>query len=190
MVIWLVIPLRHFYGMSDLITKKHLDVCGKIMLGTGLLGSYGEFCEVWFAFYSQSIYEWDTTLQRLFGPYWWSYWLLILTNTIIPQVIWFKRFRHSEFWLFMVAGSVHIGMWFERYVIITTLSRDHLPSSWGRYSPTMWDYMIMFGSMGLFLTLFALFLRFLPMISITEMRELLPRAAGGRDGHAVMENAK
>ncbi len=190
MVIWLAIPLRHFYGMSDLITKKHLDVCGKIMLGTGLLVSYGYFLEIWFAFYSQSVYEWDTTLQRLFGPYWWSYWLLILTNTIIPQMIWFKRFRHSEFWLFMVAGSVHIGMWFERYVIITTLSRDHLPSSWGRYAPTMWDYLIMFGSLGLFLTLFALFLRFLPMISITEMRELLPRAAGGRDGHAVMENAK
>ncbi|QEL15364.1 NrfD/PsrC family molybdoenzyme membrane anchor subunit [Limnoglobus roseus] len=190
MVIWLAVPIRHWYGMKDLITTTHLDVCAKIMLGTGLIVSYGYFSEVWMAFYGQSVYEWDTTLQRMFGPYGWSYWLLILTNTIIPQLCWMKKFRTNELLLCLVAGSVHIGMWFERYVIIVTLTRDHLPSSWGRYAPTLWDYAAMFGSLGLFLTLFALFMRFLPMLSITEMRELLPRSAGGRDGHAVMENAK
>jgi molybdopterin-containing oxidoreductase family membrane subunit len=191
MVIWLATPLRHFYGMKELITMKHMELCGMVMLGTGLLVSYGYFCEFWMAFYSQSEYEWGTTLQRVwYGPYWWTYWLLILTNTIIPQLLWSARFRKSEFWLFAIAGSVHIGMWFERVVIVVTLSRDHIPSAWGRYMPTIWDWAIFVGTLGFFLTLFCLFLRFLPMISITEMRELLPRAAGGRDGHSVMENAK
>ncbi len=191
MVIWLAVPLRHFYGMTDLITMKHMELCGKVMLGTGLLVSYGYFCELWFAWYGQSEYEWGTTLQRIwYGPYAWAYWMLILTNTLIPQLLWHPYFRKSEFWLFTLAGSVHIGMWFERYVIVTTLSRDQLPSSWGRYQPTIWDYMTFLGTIGFFITMFFLFVRFLPMISITEMRELLPLKAGGRGGHAVMENAK
>jgi molybdopterin-containing oxidoreductase family membrane subunit len=191
MVVWLAIPLRKFYGMSDLITDKHMELCGRVMLTTCFMVSYGYFCEVWMAWYSHSIYEWDTTMQRMWsGPYWWSYWCLILTNTLIPQLLWIPKVRKSDLGLFLVAGSVHIGMWYERYVIVITLTRDHLPSSWGRYAPTEWDYAVMFGSVGLFLTLFTLFLKFLPMISITEMRELLPFAQGGRDGHAVMENAK
>lgn len=190
MVIWLGVPLRHFYGMKDLITMTHMEMCGKIMLGTGFLVCYGYFAELWFAWYGQSEFEWATTLQRIwYGPYAWSYWVLILTNLVIPQLLWHSYFRKSEFWLFMVALSVHIGMWFERYVIIVTLSRDHVPSSWGRYQPTIWDYMTFIGTIGFFITLFFLFVRFLPMISITEMRELLPHKAGGRSGHAVMENA-
>lgn len=191
MVVWLAVPLRKYYGMSDLITDKHMELCGRVMLTTCFMVNFGYFCELWMAWYSHSIYEWDTTLQRIWsGPYWWSYWCLILTNSIIPQLLWFRKLRTSDLWLFIVAGSVHIGMWFERYVIVITLSRDHLPSAWGRYAPTEWDYAVMIGSVGLFLVLFTLFLRFLPMISITEMRELLPRVQGGRDGHAVMENAK
>jgi len=126
----------------------------------------------------------------MFGPYGWSYWCLIATNTVIPQLFWFKKFRTNDWLILLIAGSVHIGMWFERYVIVITLSRDQLPSSWGRYAPTEWDYMTMFGSVGLFLVMFTVFLRVLPMISIAEMRELLPHKQGGRDGHAVMENAK
>jgi Ni/Fe-hydrogenase subunit HybB-like protein len=191
MVVWLAVPLRKFYGMSDLITDKHMELCCKVMIATGWLVSYGYFNELWMAFYSHSLYEWDTTLQRVWeGPYWWSYWALILTNTIIPQLFWIKKFRTNDWLILLVAGSVHIGMWFERYVIVITLSRDHLPSSWGRYAPTEWDYLTMFGSVGLFITMFTVFLRVLPMISITEMRELLPHRQGGRDGHAVMENAK
>lgn len=191
MVVWLAIPLRRFYGMGDMITTKHLELCAKVMLTTCFMVSYGYFCELWMAWYSHSIYEWDTTLQRIWdGPYAWSYWCLILTNTLIPQLLWFKKFRTNELLLFLIAGSVHIGMWFERYVIVITLTRDHLPSSWGRYAPTEWDYAVMIGSVGLFLVLFALFLKFLPVISITEMREFLPHKQGGRDGHAVMENAK
>jgi molybdopterin-containing oxidoreductase family membrane subunit len=124
------------------------------------------------------------------GPYWWSYWALITTNTIIPQLFWIKIFRRNDWLILLVSGSVHIGMWFERFVIVITLSRDQLPSSWGRYAPTEWDWLTLAGSVGLFITAFTLFIRFLPMITITEMRELLPAGQGGRDGHSVMENAK
>jgi molybdopterin-containing oxidoreductase family membrane subunit len=191
MVVWLAIPLRHYYGMKDFITDKHMELCAKVMIATGLLVSYGYFLEVWMAWYSHSTREWDSTMQRMWtGPYWWSYWALITTNTIIPQLLWFKRVRCNELFLFLIAGSVHIGMWFERYVIVITLTRDDIPGAWGRYAPTVWDYAAMVGSIGLFITLFCLFVRFLPMISITEMREFLPHKQGGRDGHACMENAK
>ena len=191
MVIWLAVPLRQFYGMKSLITDKHMDFCAKVMLGTGLLVTYGYISELWMSWYSHSIYEWDTTMQRIWrGPYFWAYWMLILTNTVIPQLLWVDKLRKNMTVLFLVALSVHIGMWFERYVIVITLSRDHLPSSWGRYAPTEWDYMLFAGTIGMFITLFSLFVRFVPMISITEMRELLPFAQGGRDGHSVMENAK
>lgn len=190
MVVMLAIPLRRIYHMNDLITDKHLDASAKVMLGTGMMVCYGYFCEVWMAFYSHSIYEVETTMQRMFGPYGWSYWVLLTCNLVIPQLLWFKKVRYTEWMLFVVATFAQIGMWFERYVIVITLSRDHLPSSWGRYAPTEWDYMTMIGSLGLFLVLFTLFVRFLPMISITEMKELLPIRQGGRDGHAVMENAK
>ena len=190
MVIWLGIPIRHWYGLQDFITIKHLDFCAKVMLATGLLVSYGYFSEVWMAWFSHSEIEWGTTKQRMFGPYGWSYWMLILTNTVIPQLLWIKKCRTNEVWLILISLSVHIGMWFERYVIVITLSRDHNPSSWGRYAPTVWDYALFIGTIGFFFTCFALFCRFLPMISITEMRELLPIKAGGRSGHSVMENAK
>jgi molybdopterin-containing oxidoreductase family membrane subunit len=160
------------------------------MLGTGMLVCYGYFCELWMALYSHSIYEVETTMQRMFGPYGWSYWVLLTCNLVTPQLLWSKRIRHSEVWLFAIAFVVQLGMWFERYVIVITLTRDHLPSSWGRYAPTEWDYLTAFGSLGLFLTAFTLFVKFLPTISITEMRELLPHTQGGRDGHSVMENAK
>jgi molybdopterin-containing oxidoreductase family membrane subunit len=176
--------------MGEIITMKHMELCAKVMLGTGLLVSYGYFSELWFAWYGQSEYEWGTTLQRIwYGPYAWSYWCLILTNLIIPQLLWISKFRKSEFWIFLIAGSVHIGMWLERYVIVTTLSRDHVPSSWGRYQPTIWDWMTFVGTIGFFITAFFLFVRFVPIISITEIRELLPHKAGGRSGHSVMENA-
>jgi Ni/Fe-hydrogenase subunit HybB-like protein len=190
MVNVLAIPLREWYGMHDLITRKHLDNSAKVMLATGMLVSYGYFSEVWMAWYGHSKYEWQTTLQRMwYGPYWWSYVALIFCNTVAPQLLWIKRFRVSDFWLMVISIIALIGMWYERYVIVVTLSREYMPSMWGRYEPTVWDWMLYIGTMGVFLFLFLLFLRFLPMISITEMREMLPRKGGGRDGHAIMENA-
>jgi molybdopterin-containing oxidoreductase family membrane subunit len=141
------------------------------------------------AWYGHSLYEWGTSLERMFGPYGWSYWVLLFCNLVMPQLFWFKTCRRSPFWLMVVSIFILIGMWFERYVIVITLTRDQLPSSWGRYSPTFWDYATMFGSLGLFLTMFFLFIRYLPMISISETREMLPRKQGGGGGHSIMENA-
>jgi Ni/Fe-hydrogenase subunit HybB-like protein len=190
MVVWLAVPLRHWYGMKDLITMRHMELCARVMLVTGLLVTWGYALEVWMAWYSHSRYEWDSTWNRMFGPYGWSYWALILTNSVIPQLFWLRKVRFNEWAVFLISGSVHIGMWFERYVIVIALSRDQVPGAWGRYAPTVWDYALMFGSVGLFICLFCLFVRFLPMISITEMREFLPFKQGGRDGHSCMENAK
>ena len=125
----------------------------------------------------------------MFGPYGWSYWCLITCNFVIPQLLWSRKIRHNDLALMLISIVVLIGMWFERYVIVITLTREYMPSMWGRYTPTIWDWATMFGSLGLFLTLFMLFLRFLPMISITEMRELLPKEEGGREGHSILENA-
>ncbi len=188
-VIILGIPLRNWYGMGDFITRKHLDLCAKVMLGTGMLVCFGYFCEIWMSVYSHSKYERATTWQRLFGPYGWSYWCLITCNFVVPQLLWSKRIRNNDFWLFVISIVVLIGMWFERYVIVITLTREYLPSMWGRYTPTFWDWATYLGTLGLFTTLFLLFVRFVPMISITELREQLPRAAGGRDGHSISENA-
>lgn len=190
MVIVLAIPLRKYYPrVAAFVTRKHLDYSAQVMLGTGMLVCFGYACEVWMSWYSHSAYETGTTYQRLFGPYGWSYWILITCNFVVPQLLWSKKIRHSDFWLMIISIVVLIGMWFERYVIVITLTREYIPSMWGRYAPTKWDWATMIGSMGLFLTLFMLFLRFLPMISMTEVRELLPPEDGGADGHSILENA-
>jgi len=190
MVVALAIPIRKWYKLEDFISDHHLDICGKVMLATGFLVTYGYFSEFWMAWYGHSLYEWGTTIERMFGPYGWSYWVLLTTNCFFPLTfLWSRRIRRSPFWLELISISVLIGMWFERYVIVITLSREYVPAQWGRYAPTVWDYATMIGSLGLFLTLFFLFIRYLPMISITEMRELLPKKQGGGGGHSIMENA-
>jgi Ni/Fe-hydrogenase subunit HybB-like protein len=178
MVLLLCIPLRVWYNMKDLITDTHLIYMGKVMLATGLIVVYAYAMEVYFGWYSASEYEWFMIKNRIWtGPYWWSYWLLILCNGLSIQLLWFKRFRESAFWLFIISIIVSIGMWLERFVIIvTSLHRDFLPSSWAMYSPTMWDISMFAGTFGLFLTLIFLFVRFLPVISIFEVRTLLPDA--------------
>ena len=190
MVIVIAIPLRKYYPeMKNYITRKHLDYCSQVMFGTGMLVCFGYACEAWMSWYSHSMYEWGTTMQRMFGPYGWSYWILLTCNFVVPQLLWSRKIRHNDLWLMLISLVALIGMWFERYVIVITLTREYLPSMWGRYSPTIWDWATMIGSLGLFLTLFMLFVRFLPMISITEMKEMLPKEQGGRDGHSILENA-
>jgi molybdopterin-containing oxidoreductase family membrane subunit len=134
--------------------------------------------EAFFGWYSGSQYEIFMIKNRIWnGPYWWFYWLLILCNGLSIQLLWFKRFRESEFWLFFISIIVSIGMWLERFVIIvTSLHRDFLPSSWAMYSPTIWDISMFTGTIGFFFTLIYLFVRFLPIISIFEVRTLLPEA--------------
>jgi Ni/Fe-hydrogenase subunit HybB-like protein len=176
MVLNLAIPVRRFYGMESLITMRHIDNMAKIMLATGLLVSYGYFCEAFFAWYSGSPHERFMMWNRMFGPYAWSYWTLIAINGVMIQSLWFKSIRTNTVVLFIISLFVGVGMWLERFVIIvTSLNRDFVPSSWGMYYPTRWDFMTFFGTIGLFLTLFLLFLRFVPMISIFEVKTLLPQ---------------
>jgi Ni/Fe-hydrogenase subunit HybB-like protein len=177
MVLILAIPLRAFYGLEDFITQRHLENMGKIMLATGLIVGYGYFMEAFMAWYGGNQYDLYVAINRALGPYWPAYWALLACNVVAPQVLWFKRARSHVAVLFVVACIVLVGMWLERFVIIvTSLHRDYLPSSWGMYSPTFWDWATFLGSIGLFFSLLFLFVRFLPMISISEMRTLLPDA--------------
>jgi len=177
MVLTLAIPLRRIYGLEDFITLRHLNNMGRVLLATGLIVAYGYMMEAFTAWYSASEYERFMIWNRFTGPYASVYWLLIVTNVAIPQALWFQRVRTNVPALFAVAMSINVGMWLERFIIVvTSLHRDFLPSSWDMYVPTRWDIALFAGSIGLFLTLFLLFIRFLPMISIFEMRTLLPQA--------------
>jgi molybdopterin-containing oxidoreductase family membrane subunit len=177
MVLTLAIPLRRFYGLEDFITARHLNYMARVMLATGMIVAYGYIMEVFMAWYSGNELEMAMVLNRFTGPYKTMYWTLIVTNVVIPQLLWLQRVRANPALLFVVAMSINIGMWLERYVIIVvSLSHDFLPSSWGTYSGTIWDWSTFFGTIGLFLSLLFLFIRFLPMISIFEMRTLLPEA--------------
>jgi molybdopterin-containing oxidoreductase family membrane subunit len=177
MVLSLLIPIRALYGLQDFITMRHLENMAKVMLATGLVVAYGYATEAFIAWYGMNRYESFMMWNRVTGPYWWAYALLILCNVVAPQTLWFPRVRTSVVALFALSIVVNAGMWLERFVIIvTSLHRDFLPSSWGRFSPTVWDFATYFGSIGLFLTLMVLFLRWLPMISMFEMRTLLPAA--------------
>ena len=180
MVLTLAIPIRAVYNLEDFITMRHLQNMAKVMLVTGLIVAYGYLTEAFIAWYSADKYEGFVPLNRMIGPYAFAYWALILCNVVVPQGLWFKRVRTSVPVLFIISLVVNVGMWLERFVIIvTSLHRDYLPSSWGLYSPTFWDWSTFVGTIGLFLSLLFLFLRFLPMISIFEMRTILPEARVG-----------
>ncbi len=182
MVLTLAIPIRAVYGLQDFVTMRHLENMAKVMLATGLIVAYGYIIEAFMSFYSADTFERYMTLNRMLGPYRGAYWALILTNVIIPQSLWFKRVRTSIVSLFFVALIVNTGMWLERFVIVvTSLHRDFLPSSWGMYYPTVWDWAVFLGTIGMFSTLLFLFIRLLPMISIFEMRTLLPEAEVGKE---------
>jgi Ni/Fe-hydrogenase subunit HybB-like protein len=177
MVMTLAIPIRSLYGLQDFITMRHLQNMAKVMLATGLLVAYGYMMESFMAWYSGSQYEKFMMLNRFKGPYSHLYWMLILCNVVLPQLFWFPRVRNSVPMLFILSIIVNIGMWLERFVIIVvSLHRDFVPSSWGMYHGTRYDWSMYLGTIGLFLTLLFLFIRVLPMISIFEMRTLVPEA--------------
>jgi molybdopterin-containing oxidoreductase family membrane subunit len=174
MVLTLAIPLRKVYGLEDFITLRHLNNMGRVLLATGLIVAYGYMMEAFMAWYSANPAERFMIWNRFTGPYAVMYWTLLATNVVIPQALWFQRVRTTVPAIFAVAMSINVGMWLERYVIVvTSLHRDFLPSSWGMYAGTRWDIALYVGTIGLFLTLFLLFIRFLPMISIFEMRTLV-----------------
>ncbi len=185
MVMTLAIPIRAFYKLEDFITMRHLDNMAKIMLATGLIVAYGYMMETFGAFYSRGLYDQFTIINRWTGPYAPAYWALMLCNIGIPQALWSRRVRSSVPALFLISIVVNIGMWLERYIIVvTSLHRDFLPSAWGMYSPTRYDWMTYLGTIGLFFCMVFLFIRFLPMIAIFEMRGLVPGTTRGRTAPA------
>jgi len=183
-VLLLAIPLRYFYRLQDLITADHLDVMGKVLLATSWLTSYGYLSEQFQSWYGGEAAEHYVYLSRL--TVWSQYsllaWSVFACNTVIPQLLWWRGARRSAAGLLFVSVAVLVGMWLERYVIVvTSLQRDYLPSSWGGFFPTIWDVATFAGSVGLFLFLFLLFIRLLPVISISETQAQLPGT------HAVEE---
>ncbi len=188
MVMTLGILARKIFGLEDFITVNHLDKMSKIMLVTGMMVGYAYMMEFFIAWYSGNEYELFTFLNRAFGPYAWAYWTMITCNVLVPQLFWFKKVRNSIGALFVISILINIGMWFERFVIVvTSLSRDFLPANWDYYSPTFWDIATFVGSFGLFLTLFLLFVRFVPIISMAEVKGVLPQAD---PHHTAKEQAK
>ena len=177
MVLTLMIPIRAWFGLKHIITVKHLENMAKIILLTGTLVGYAYGMEFFIAWYSGNPYESFAFVNRAFGDYSWAYWIMISCNVITPQFIWSKRIRRSAAALFILSIFVNIGMWFERFVIVaTSLHHDFLPSSWDYFSPTPWDIATLVGSFGLFFTLFCLFLRYLPVIAISEVKGVMARA--------------
>ncbi len=174
MVLTLTIPLRKIYHLENFITLRHIDNMSKIMLANGLIVFYGYLNEVFFFFYSAHEFEMYMIWNRMTGPYAWSFWALIFCNGIVPQLLWMRRIRRNTIAIFFIAIVINIGMWLERFVIVvTSLHRDFLPSSWGMYTPTGWDWALYAGSAGFFLFAMFLFLRWVPMISIFEVKEVV-----------------
>jgi molybdopterin-containing oxidoreductase family membrane subunit len=177
MVLSLLVISREFFGLKDLITMRHLENMNKIMLLTGSLVGYAYAMEFFIAWYSGNEYETFVFINRAFGDYAWAYWTMITCNVISPQLFWFKRIRTSIPVMFVISILINVGMWFERFVIIaTSLHHDFLPSSWAYYKPTWVEICTLLGSFGLFFTLFLLFVRFLPMIAIAEVKGVMPQA--------------
>jgi Ni/Fe-hydrogenase subunit HybB-like protein len=180
MVLTLLIPLRAVYKLQGLITDRHLDLMAKVMMATGWIVLYGYFCEFFTAWRSGNVFDQFMAANRVIGPYAGYFWALMACNVIAPQFLWSRRLRHNVAVLFVVALMVNVGMWIERFVIvITSLHRDFLPSSWGMYHATFWDYSTLAGTIGLFVALLFLFLRFLPAISMTEMRRFVAEEKPG-----------
>ena len=177
MVSTLAIITRKIFGLEDFITIKHLEKMNIIMLTTGMMVGYAYGCEFFIAWYGGNEYERFAFLNRAFGPYAWAYWTMISCNVLAPQIFWSKKLRTNVAVTFVATIFINIGMWFERFVIVvTSLSRDFLPSSWDYYTPTIFDIGIFVGSFGLFFTLFLIFLRFLPIIAVSEVKNTLPQA--------------
>jgi molybdopterin-containing oxidoreductase family membrane subunit len=177
MVVTLLVIARRVFGTQDIITIKHLERMNMIILLTGSMVGFAYITEFFIAWYSQVPYEQYAFINRAFGPYAWAYWTMMSCNLLVPQFFWVRKLRRSIPFMFAVSIFVNIGMWFERFVIVvTSLHRDFLPSSWDYYTPTAVDVLTFVGSFGLFFTLFLLFLRFLPMVAVAEVKGVTPQA--------------
>lgn len=177
MVLTVMIFVRKIFDMEHIITLDHIEKMNKILLATGTMVGYAYGMEMFMAWYSGYIFEQFAFLNRAFGPYWWAYWIMVACNVGFPQLFWFKKIRRNIPIMFVLVLLVNVGMWFERFVIIvTSLHRDFLPSSWAMYFPTLYDFGILLGSFGLFFTLILLFVRVLPSVAISEIKAVVPGA--------------
>ena len=185
MVVFLSSIARKIYGLQEIITIRHLENMNKIILATGSMVGYAYAMEFFIAWYGANPYESFAFTNRAFGPYWWAYWIMVTCNVVSPQLFWFKKIRTSVPAMMTVAFFVNVGMWFERFVItVTSLAADFLPSSWGMYWPTWVDIATLLGSFGLFFSLFLLFIRWLPMVAMAEVKMIMPQAhAHGAAAH-------
>jgi molybdopterin-containing oxidoreductase family membrane subunit len=189
MVLFLLVIARWVYGLEEIITLHHLENMNKIILATGSMVGYAYGIEFFIAWYGGNPYETFAFTNRAFGPYAWAYWIMVSCNVITPQLFWFRKIRQSIPAMMVIAFFVNVGMWFERFVIvISSLSADFLPSSWGMYWPTWVDLMTLLGSFGLFFMLFLLFLRFLPMVAMAELKVVMAHAKA--HGEAVSHGDK
>jgi molybdopterin-containing oxidoreductase family membrane subunit len=174
MVLTLVIPLRRVYGLTGYITTRHLELMAKVLMVTGWIVLYGYFTEFFAAWRTDDLYERYMAVNRAVGPYAPWFWLLLACNLCAPQFLWSRTLRRNPIVLWIIALVVNVGMWLERFIIVvTSLHRDYLPSSWGMFIPTFWDWSTLLGTIGLFVALVFLFVRYLPAISMTEMRKLV-----------------
>jgi|TARA_B110000495_G_scaffold17826_1_gene12610 Ni/Fe-hydrogenase subunit HybB-like protein len=188
MVMTLAIPARELWGLKNFITTRHLENMCKVVLLTGSMVGYAYSMEFFIAWYSGEIYESFTFINRAFGPYGWAYWIMVSCNVITPQIFWFKKARTNIAIIFTASLLVNVGMWFERFVIVvTSLANDFLPSSWGMYEPTYVDVLTFLGSFGLFMTFFLLFIRYLPVLAIAELKAIMPEADPHGHGHSYNE---
>jgi molybdopterin-containing oxidoreductase family membrane subunit len=178
MVLTLAIPLRRAFGLHDFITDVHLDHAAKVVLATGALLAYGYASEIFTAFYSGDEFEIAMTTDRWFGAYAPVYWAMMACNVVLPQLLWWRRVRRNALALFALAIVINLGMWMERVLIVVqSLHHDFMPSAWGLFIPTLWDWVFLLGSLCAFTWLFLVFIRLLPAISISEMRELVRESA-------------
>jgi molybdopterin-containing oxidoreductase family membrane subunit len=184
MVLTLAIPAREWFGLKGLITMRHIDNMCKIMLATGLIVAYAYVTEFFIAWYSGVTYEQFAFMNRPVGNYMWAFWTMIACNVVFPQLLWVPRFRRNFFMVMFCAMCVNIGMWFERFVIIiTSLTRDFLPSSWADFAPTWVDVAMFFGTFGFFLSNMLLFIKFGPIIAMAEVKTVMPQAHVGHGKH-------
>jgi Ni/Fe-hydrogenase subunit HybB-like protein len=175
MVVTLAVPARAYFGLKNLITVRHLENINKVILVTSLMVGYAYSIELFTAWYSQNPYESFVFLgNRPFGPYGVFYAIMVTCNVLIPQLFWFKKCRTTPWIMVIIAVLVNVGMWMERFVIMMSLTRDFLPSSWGLFIPTPIDIVMLIGSFGLFFTLFLLFCRYLPVVAMAEVKTVLP----------------
>jgi Ni/Fe-hydrogenase subunit HybB-like protein len=174
MVLTLMIITRKVFKLEDYITLEHVESMNKVIILTGSIVGIAYTTEFFIAWYSGVEYEQYAFINRAFGPYWWAYWSMMTCNVITPQLFWFRKIRRSLTATFIISIFVNIGMWFERFVIIvTSLHRDYLPSSWAMFSPTSIDVGVYVGTIGLFFTLFLLFAKFFPVVNMAEVKAIL-----------------